>query len=320
MLENNNGGPWFDTLEPYPSDDSHPGRDLAQLIKTALPEQPEHDAGSAAAPVAEPVEVASSPATAGDEWGWLGLDAEDPQTELADSQEVPSSVGESTTDFAVADVSEAIADRFAAVPVSPSPAKSRPQFRSRVPSMIRLSRKRVVLVTGVGAVVVGLTAAVLGVTGADSDRAEGSDAGTQAVAAEEPGGATQEGPGSASCPLVTEGPRLSGSGPGDQSSGPATVLAFNYGYYVLRSANAARAVAAPTAVADAASMQEFIDRLPEGTTHCVQIESRGPDTYAVQVTEIPPDAAPTIFPQIITTTEANGKTWIASIKPAENKQ
>ncbi|AZG47038.1 hypothetical protein [Gordonia insulae] len=106
---------------------------------------------------------------------------------------------------------------------------------------------------------------------------------------------------------------------GDQNSGPGVIKAFNYAYYTQRSAVKARSVAAPNAVASRDVMQKYIDQRPAGTQHCLSITKRGTDTYAVVLTEIPPEpgAVPIVYRQIIQTVEARGKTWILSIKSTE---
>ena len=104
---------------------------------------------------------------------------------------------------------------------------------------------------------------------------------------------------------------------GDQESGPGAIRAFNHAYYVLRSAKAARAVAAPGAVASEYVMQQYIDQRPIGTRHCLKITERAPGEYSVVLTELQPDAAPITYRQVIRTSTTGGKTYIQSIKSVE---
>ena len=129
------------------------------------------------------------------------------------------------------------------------------------------------------------------------------------------------------CPSSAADGVVTGNGAGDQDSGPGVIEAFNHAYYTLRSAAAARAVAAPGAVADEPVMQGYIDKIPAGTTHCLTISPLSPNTFRVVLTEIPPtsgqpgrpgDPSPTppvAIHQKITTVESGGKVWIASINP-----
>jgi hypothetical protein len=117
------------------------------------------------------------------------------------------------------------------------------------------------------------------------------------------------------CPTIVDGAVTTGHGSGDQKTGAGAILAFNYAYYVDRSAAAARAVAAPNAVATADVMQRYIDQRPAGTQHCLSITDRGRGTYSVVLTEIPPEpgAQPIVYRQTIKTIQSRGKSWIASI-------
>lgn len=118
------------------------------------------------------------------------------------------------------------------------------------------------------------------------------------------------------CPSRSSAGVTTGADAGDQNSGPGVIKAFNYAYYVTRNAEQAAGVALVGAVATPQEMQTFIDERPEGTTHCLRITDLGEGSYAVELTEAPPgDGAPTVFRQIINTTEAQGKTWIVEIRP-----
>ncbi|WP_249146204.1 hypothetical protein [Gordonia sp. SCSIO 19800] len=116
------------------------------------------------------------------------------------------------------------------------------------------------------------------------------------------------------CPEGVDGPVTTGNDSGDQESGPGVIKAFDYAYYVDRSGERARAVATPTGVGSTQALQASIDGLPPDTGHCLRITDRGNGLYAVQLTETRPGEQPIVYPQLIQTVQADGKTWIASIK------
>ncbi|MDL9947061.1 hypothetical protein QSJ19_15980 [Gordonia sp. ABSL11-1] len=157
------------------------------------------------------------------------------------------------------------------------------------------------------AVVVGI-AAIIAVTQMSDGSSQPEDRAIQSAA---PTSSTPSDP----CPTIVDGAVTTGHGSGDQKSGAGAILAFNHAYYIERSAAAARAVAAPNAVATADVMQKYIDQRPAGTQHCLSITDRGRGTYSVVLTEIPPEpgAQPIVYRQTIKTIQSRGKTWIASI-------
>lgn len=119
-----------------------------------------------------------------------------------------------------------------------------------------------------------------------------------------------------------DGPVTTGRGPGDQNSGPGVILAWNFAYYELRSADKARAVTAPNAVAQANIIQDYIDELDADLQHCVTITRIAPNRYRVLLTIAPPSSGqsgigaeerPQVIRQIIQTAESGGKTWITLI-------
>ncbi|MCK8613014.1 hypothetical protein [Gordonia sp. C13] len=183
---------------------------------------------------------------------------------------------------------------------------------------------------GSGPRIVGATAAILvivatvvvsiSLAGGGSDRpAVAADSTTESTAPTEAPSTS----GVASHPACVQRPVGSGTTvsnddeKGDQESGPGAIRAFNHGYYVLRSAKAARAVAAPGAVASEYVMQQYIDQRPIGTRHCLKITERAPNEYSVVLTELQPDAAPITYRQVIRTSTAGGKTFIQSIRSVE---
>ncbi|MFD6393447.1 hypothetical protein [Nocardia sp. NPDC060259] len=102
---------------------------------------------------------------------------------------------------------------------------------------------------------------------------------------------------------------------GGTGSGPDAVLAFQYAYYVNRSGEQARALAAPgAAVSPAAVIQRGIDSIPVGTTHCVRITTVAADRYTVEVTEFRPAGAPATYTkQSVRTALIGDRTLITGI-------
>ncbi|WAC57655.1 hypothetical protein [Gordonia sp. SL306] len=160
-------------------------------------------------------------------------------------------------------------------------------------------------------VVVGVAAAV-----AVSQSLTGGEVSDTEQAAPPPPSAAPSSSTPEDCASTVEDGVTSGRDAGGQTSGPGVIKAFNYAYYVQRSASKARAVATPNAVATRDVMQKYIDQRPPGTRHCLAITANGSHTYSVVLTEIPPDpgAVPIVYRQRIQTVDAGGKTWISSIK------
>lgn len=114
---------------------------------------------------------------------------------------------------------------------------------------------------------------------------------------------------------------VTGSGPGDTSSGPAAILGYNYAYYVQRSADRARQyLTAETVVGPGGRLQAGIDAVPADTRHCVTISPLDTfgdaDLWAVTVTEYRPEGEPFAPRQIVTTRTVDGVTRISSIARA----
>lgn len=102
--------------------------------------------------------------------------------------------------------------------------------------------------------------------------------------------------GSAVCPSGQQGVVVTGNGPGDTESTAGVVLAFQYAYYVERSADAAfRFTAADSAFRNKSKLQEGIDSVPTGTLHCLKITPKGDTSATVEVTESRPGVAPQVF-------------------------
>ncbi|WP_280494347.1 hypothetical protein [Nocardia asiatica] len=173
-----------------------------------------------------------------------------------------------------------------------------------------------VLITGAAAAVLGLLALAGSCGGGDDGEASATRADPTPASAAPP---TSAAAGSAStpeseCPTRIQGDTVISADHGSTSSGPEAILAFETGYYVDRSAAKARAVTTPDAALPAAEViQSGIDSVPRGTTHCVRITPAGPDTWAVELTERRPGAAPAVYPQTITTTTRDGHVLITAI-------
>jgi len=120
------------------------------------------------------------------------------------------------------------------------------------------------------------------------------------------------------CPGERDGNSLRGNGAGGDGSGTEAVFAFQHAYYVDRSAEQAReSVAADAAVPPAPDIQQGIDTIPMGTTHCLSITPGAfVGQYTVVITEHRPDAAPISYnPQLVTTEDIGGRTVITGIGP-----
>ena len=124
------------------------------------------------------------------------------------------------------------------------------------------------------------------------------------------------------CPTRDVGQVAWGRGNGDTSSAVQTIRGFNYAYYVTRSGAAARSYVAPNALfGSAPQLQQAIDSLPAGTTHCLQITDQGGGTYAVTVAEFRPGAPrPVINAEVLTTADVGGRTLITGIPKNETVQ
>lgn len=120
------------------------------------------------------------------------------------------------------------------------------------------------------------------------------------------------------CADTVEDGRVRGSGPGSLDSPADTVLAFDHAYYVERSAEKAfEAVSPSSRMTEDQLRSEGIDRLAEGTSHCVEIRELGPTLLEVDLTEFPPESEPVLIRQRVRVAENEDGTWgIVSITPA----
>ncbi|MGK8523123.1 hypothetical protein ACRS6B_16880 [Nocardia asteroides] len=117
------------------------------------------------------------------------------------------------------------------------------------------------------------------------------------------------------CPTERSDAIVRSAEAGGTGSGPDAVLSFQYGYYVERSGERARAAVAPEAdVQPAWVIQRGINSVPPGTTHCVRIVTVGDNRYSVEVTEYRPGGAPATYNrQMVTTAVIGGRTLITGI-------
>ncbi len=121
--------------------------------------------------------------------------------------------------------------------------------------------------------------------------------------------------GIADCPTERGDRVVRSAGPGGTGSGPDAILAFQYAYYVERSGERVRAVVAPDSnISSAMLIQHGIDTVPQGTTHCVRIQTITDNRYSVEVTEYRPGGAPATYNmQTVTTAMVDGRTLITSV-------
>ena len=107
---------------------------------------------------------------------------------------------------------------------------------------------------------------------------------------------------------------VSGNGKGDRESAAGVVLAFQHAYYVARDADAIKPLLAKDSpITNLDALQEGIDSVARGTTHCLHIERDGDDAV-VELTETAPDGSETTYYQRVTTTRENGEVRIVSIE------
>lgn len=116
------------------------------------------------------------------------------------------------------------------------------------------------------------------------------------------------------CRAGNDGKVVRGDGPGGTDTGPNAVLGFDYAYFVMRDAAAARNFVAPTAaVGSTDQIQAGIATVPTGTRHCLSITVDGPDRYHVEVATRHGHDAPQIYEQIVTTATTAGHVLITAI-------
>lgn len=182
-------------------------------------------------------------------------------------------------------------------------------------------RRWLIVVAGLAAVLAVVVGVSLSMFGGGSDPAprpastgDPLSAGSGPVASAGPQSGVN---GDADCPSGVNGPVTTGRGAGGTDSGPNAIKAFEYGYYVKRSAAAARSVVTPNArVGSEQAIQASIDKVDPQTTYCTKITDRGFGQWGLELTETPPrGGAPEVGYQLIQTSVVDGKTLIVAITP-----
>lgn len=120
------------------------------------------------------------------------------------------------------------------------------------------------------------------------------------------------------CAEVSEPGRVVGAGPGSLDTPAGAVLAFDHAYYVERSAEKAFEAVSPSSRMTEEQLRiEGVERVPDGTTHCVEARELSPTLLEVDLTEYPPGADPVLIRQRVRLAENPDGTWgIVSITPA----
>lgn len=115
---------------------------------------------------------------------------------------------------------------------------------------------------------------------------------------------------------ATESPTVTtGDGSGNTDSVAGVVLAFQHNYYVARDAEKiGELLSKDSDITDLDALQEGIDSVPEGTTHCLRIVSDGEGEAAVELTETTPDDKETVYKQHVSTTREAGEVRIVTIE------
>lgn len=113
------------------------------------------------------------------------------------------------------------------------------------------------------------------------------------------------------CVESTDGDTITSNGPGDQSSGPNVILAFEHAYYVARDGEQAYALAAPDTLAvDAKDIQDGIDQAPVDTDYCATITERAPGQFKLDLAVRMSASKVENYEMYIDTTEIDGKSFI----------
>lgn len=193
-----------------------------------------------------------------------------------------------------------------------APAASGPRRRLRRPQ--RRTAIMAAAVAAAAALVLGLVITTLATIGGTSDDGDGPVAQPPPPPAHSQPATTAAK--DADCPNRTDGAVTTGRDAGDTFSGPGVIKAFEHAYYVARDGAKARALGIELArMGSAEAMQTFIDtQLAPGTLHCVRITERGPQLWALELTEIAPGGGETqAIHQLVQTATINGRVLIAAI-------
>ena len=124
------------------------------------------------------------------------------------------------------------------------------------------------------------------------------------------------------CAESSTSTRVVGSGPGDRTTGPGVILGFEHGFYVTRDAAAARSMLTPSALGvSEADTAAAIAAIPGGTTHCVQIDVLGPDSFAATILQRSPSGEVATWSlTVATAAQPDGTVLITSITPRAEGQ
>ncbi|MGW0453783.1 hypothetical protein [Gordonia sputi] len=312
---------WFADLPPWPFPGSTPMHDLARESSIALVGSvASGQSARGASPIgeAETTRLSTPPAPRNP--------VEQPTTAFRQNAEADSNAGlQGVKPPPTAQVTSSASHSPGAASTSISPSAELDEFltsqaerwrednrQKREDAVVQRKwhrRRGTLIAAGAGIVVLAVIATVLGIALSGSNETESSTAQPSSVAPTENSAVAPK------CPAGVNGAVTTGADAGDQSSGPNVIKAFNYAYYVERSAENAKSVTTPNAVAAVDVMQKFINQRGAGTTHCLSITDRGNNIYGVTLTETPPSGgAPIVYQQTISTVQAGGKYWIASIK------
>lgn len=108
---------------------------------------------------------------------------------------------------------------------------------------------------------------------------------------------------------------ITGNGKGDSDSVAGVVLAFQHAYYVDRDAKKMKPLLSKDSkITDLDALQEGIDSVERGTTHCLKVTPERDDSASVELTEIATDGTETTYTQRVTTTSESGDVRIVSIE------
>jgi hypothetical protein len=107
-----------------------------------------------------------------------------------------------------------------------------------------------------------------------------------------------------------------GNGPGDTNSGRGAIFGYWHSYLIDRSAEKMHSFVGPSAnIQSSADLQQTINgNVPtSGVNFCVKVTTLAPDQFNVDVTEHDPNGKLTVYKQLITTGNVNGKNVILQI-------
>lgn len=120
---------------------------------------------------------------------------------------------------------------------------------------------------------------------------------------------------SGDCESTTSSTGTTGDGEGDTSSVAGVVEAFQHAYYVDRDAEKMEPLLSEESrITDLDALQEGIDSVARGTTHCLRVSPDEDGAASVELTEIAPDGTETVYEQRVTTTRESGEVRIVSIE------